>query len=66
MDTWEVADEGKDFLHKIYPLSFPDPSEFSDYPFMFSNDLQKGFFKRHKFSLRKIPKKKNFTTDKKD
>ena len=32
-----VADEGKDILHKLYPLSFSAPSEFSDYPFKFSN-----------------------------
>ena len=66
VDTWMVAYEGKDILRKIYPLSFPAPSEFSDYPFKFSNNWKKGFFKRHNFSLIKISKRKNFTTDKKD
>ena len=35
VETWMVADEGKDILHNLHPLSFPDPSEFSDYPFKF-------------------------------
>ena len=54
VETWMVSDEEKDILHKLYPLSFPDPSELSDNPFKFINNWQKGFFKRHKFSLRKI------------
>ena len=61
-----VADEGENIIHKIYPLSFPAPSEFSDYPFKFSNNWQKGFFKRHNFSPRNISKSKNFTTNKKE
>ena len=31
VETCMVADEGKDILHKFYLLSFPAPSEFSDY-----------------------------------
>ena len=61
-----VVDEGKDILHKIYPLYFTAPGEFSDYPFKFSNNWHKRFFKRHKFSLRKISNSKNFTIDKKE
>ena len=53
VQTWVVADEGKSILNNIYPLSFPDSGEFSDYPFKFSNNWHKGCFKRHKFSLRK-------------
>ena len=53
VETWIVADEGKDILHKLYPLLFPATSELSDYPLKFSNNWQKGFFKRNKFSLRK-------------
>ena len=66
VETWMVSDEGKDILHKLYPLSFPDPSEFSDYPFKFINNWQKGLYYRHNLSLRKIAKRNNFTTDKKD
>ena len=66
LETWVVSNEGKDILHKLYPLSFPAPIEFSDYPFRFGDNRQKRFFKRHKFSLRKISKRKNFTTDKKE
>ena len=61
-----VSNEGRDILRKLYQLSFPDPSEFIDYPFKFSNNWQKWFFNWHKFSLRKISKRKNFTTDKKE
>ena len=49
VETWMVADEGKDILHKLYPLSFPAPSEFSNYPFKLSNNYQKGFLNRHTF-----------------
>ena len=35
VDILMVSEEGKDILHKLYPLSFTDPSEFSDYPFKF-------------------------------
>ena len=61
-----VSNEGRDILRKLYQLSFPDPSEFIDYPFKFSNNWQKGFLKRHNFSLRIISKSNNFTTDKKE
>ena len=66
MEIWMVDDEDRDILHKLYTLSFPDPSELSDYPFKLINNRQKGFFKRHNFSLRKISKRKNFTTDNKE
>ena len=66
VETWMVADEGKDILNKLYPLSFPAPSEFSDYPFKFSNNLQKEFFKRQTFYMRKISNRKNCTTDNKE
>ena len=61
-----ISDEGKYIMYKLYPLSFTAPSELNDYPFKFSNNWQRGFFKRHKFSLRKISKRNNFTTDKKE
>ena len=66
METWMVDDEGKDILHNIYPLSFPSPSEFSGYPFKFSNNCRKGFFKRHNFFSEKVSKRKNFNTDNKE
>ena len=44
-----VADEGKYILHKLYPLSFHAPSEFSDYLLKFSDNWQKVFFERHNF-----------------
>ena len=66
VETCMVANEGKYIIHKLYPLSFPAPSEFSEYPFKFSNNCQKRLFKGHKFSLRKTSKSKNFTTYKKE
>ena len=60
-----VADEGTYIIHKLYPLSLTAPNESSDNTFKFSNIRQKGFFKRHKFYLRKISERKKFTTDKK-
>ena len=49
VETCMVDDEGKYNIHKLYSISFPATSEFGDYPFKFSNNLQKGFFKRNKF-----------------
>ena len=66
VENWMIDDEGKDILHNIYPLSFTAPSEFSDYLFKVSNNCQKRLFKRHNFSLRKISKRKNSSTDKKE
>ena len=42
VQTWVVAIKGKDILHKLYPVSSPDPSEFSDYHFKFGNIGRKG------------------------
>ena len=49
VETWIVSNKGKYILHNIYPLSFTDPIEFSDYPFKFSNNCQKRFFKSYNF-----------------
>ena len=38
VETWVISDEDKDIMHKLYSLQFPGPSEFSNYPFKFSNN----------------------------
>ena len=62
-ESWMLAIEAKQIFHDLYPEVYPAPlldgNDDDAYPLTFSNTWQKNFFKRNKFSFRKLGSKMN-------